>query len=121
MPDDECDEVAADAFEGGEVGGFDDGPESFRMSHVFEDPGKAPPGSKTREKTFLDDVLQVFNHVVHSQKTWLNEPCFEKPVANPGNHHVSCVGVLLRFKCSLEQQALQDLVGIASGAQGSHR
>ena len=80
MPDDECDEVAADTFEGDEVGGFDDGLESFRMSHVFEDPGKAPPGSKTREKTFLDDVLQVFNHVVHSQKAWLNEPCFEKPL-----------------------------------------
>lgn len=35
-----------------------------------------PPNAKTREITFLDDLLQVFSHVVLSQKDWLCQPFF---------------------------------------------
>lgn len=51
------------------------------MAHIFPDCEAAPASAKKREKTFLDDLLQVFNHAVHSQKHWLgSDRTLEKPL-----------------------------------------
>ena len=54
---------------------------SMWLSHVFEsDEIVPPPDAKKREMTFLDDLLAVFTHVVHSQREWLCRPIYEKPL-----------------------------------------
>ena len=50
------------------------------MGNIFLDTTSAPNSAKKREKTFLDDLLAVFNHVVQSQKSWLFRKCYEKPL-----------------------------------------
>ena len=54
---------------------------SMWKSNVFDsDEVAPPPDAKKREMTFLDDMLAVFTHVVHSQREWLCRPIYEKPL-----------------------------------------